>query len=289
MNMSDLGQVDDVDVTTPSPARMYDYYLTMETSPGEREGHMANERLRTALARNRWTVTGFADALTVDHKTVERWISKDRMPHWLIRTSIACQLSVRPYSICDASRMVRYSRRTSNASNEYGLTVGRSTPKDDLHMTRVDYLNDPNAPKANSIVPAVSAIVTDDESRILMILRTDNGYWSIPGGGLKPGETPRQATAREVKEETGIDCQVTGIVEIYSNPNHVAAYDDGEVRQEFSICFTTRKLGGTPTTSDESAKVRFVPPADIEDYNIHPSIFLRICHYLESRAEPYIS
>ncbi|MGH8951741.1 MAG: helix-turn-helix domain-containing protein [Acidimicrobiia bacterium] len=42
---------------------------------------MANERLRTALARNRWTVSGFADALTVDHKTVERWITKDRNPH----------------------------------------------------------------------------------------------------------------------------------------------------------------------------------------------------------------
>jgi len=42
---------------------------------------MANERLRSALARGRWTVTGFADALSVDHKTVERWITKERTPH----------------------------------------------------------------------------------------------------------------------------------------------------------------------------------------------------------------
>ena len=112
-------------------------------------------------------------------------------------------------------------------------------------MTRTDYLNDPNAPKANSIVPAVSAIVTDEQGGILLILRTDNGYWSIPGGGLNPGESVAEATAREVKEETGIDCQVTGLVGIYSDPNHVAAYDDGEVRQEFSICFTTRMTGGT--------------------------------------------
>lgn len=55
-------------------------------------------------------------------------------------------------------------------------------------MSRIDYLNGPNAPKANSIVPAVSAIVTADGEAILMILRTDNGYWSIPGGGVKPGE-----------------------------------------------------------------------------------------------------
>lgn len=42
---------------------------------------MANERLRTALARDRWNVQSFADALTVNAKTVERWITKDRTPH----------------------------------------------------------------------------------------------------------------------------------------------------------------------------------------------------------------
>jgi 8-oxo-dGTP pyrophosphatase MutT (NUDIX family) len=155
-------------------------------------------------------------------------------------------------------------------------------------MPRTDYLNDPNAPAANSIVPAVSAVVTDEHGRILLILRTDNDYWSIPGGGIKPGETLNQAAAREVSEETGIDCKVTGLIGIYSNPNHVAAYDDGEVRQEFSICFTTRMLGGTKRTSDESADVRFIPPEDLQKYRIHPSIRLRIEHYLERRDKPYI-
>jgi ADP-ribose pyrophosphatase YjhB (NUDIX family) len=155
-------------------------------------------------------------------------------------------------------------------------------------VARIDYLNDPNAPKANSIVPAVSAIVTNDQGGILLILRTDNNYWSIPGGGVKPGESVSEATAREVKEETGIDCEVTGLVGIYSDPNHVAAYDDGEVRQEFSICFTTRMLGGTERTSTESAEVRFVPPRDLRGYEMHPSIRLRIEHYLQRRNTAYI-
>ena len=155
-------------------------------------------------------------------------------------------------------------------------------------MARVDYLNDPAAPAANSIVPAVSAIVTDHESRILLIQRTDNGCWSIPGGGMEPGESLRQAVAREVREETGMECEVTGLVGIYSDPAHVAAYDDGEVRQEFSICFTTRLLGGVIRTSGESSEVRFVAPAELVDYEIHPSIRTRIGHYLEDRSEPYI-
>lgn len=155
-------------------------------------------------------------------------------------------------------------------------------------MTRTDYLNNPNAPEANSIVPAVSAIVTDERSQLLLIRRTDNNYWSIPGGGVNPGESVSEAAAREVKEETGIDCQVIGLVGIYSDPNHVAAYDDGEVRQEFSICFTTRTLGGSLRTSNESSEVRFVPISAISDLRIHPSIRFRIQHYQEKRSEPYI-
>jgi 8-oxo-dGTP pyrophosphatase MutT (NUDIX family) len=155
-------------------------------------------------------------------------------------------------------------------------------------MPRVDYLNDPNAPEANNMVPAVSAIVPDSDGRILLIRRTDNNYWSIPGGGVEPGESVSQAAAREVMEETGIRCKVTRLVGIYSDPNHVAAYDDGEVRQEFSICFITQMLGGTVATSRESSEVRFVSAGDIADYDMHPSIRLRVQHYLERRAAPYI-
>jgi ADP-ribose pyrophosphatase YjhB (NUDIX family) len=131
-------------------------------------------------------------------------------------------------------------------------------------------------------------ISTASEGGILLILRTDNGYWSIPGGGLNPGESVAEATVREVKEETGIDCAVTGLVGIYSDPNHVAAYDDGEIMQEFSICFTTRMTGRSLATSSESALVEFVSPDAIPDLRMHSSIRLRIQHYLEKRAEPYI-
>jgi ADP-ribose pyrophosphatase YjhB (NUDIX family) len=155
-------------------------------------------------------------------------------------------------------------------------------------MPRVDYLNDPAAPKANSIVPAVSAIVTDDQDRILLIRRTDNNYWSIPGGQVEPGESLPQAVTREVAEETGMRCEVTALVGIYSDPGHVAAYDDGEVRQEFSICYATRLLGGQLQTSAESSAVRFVSQDELPGYTIHPSIQRRIGRYLERRAGPYI-
>lgn len=90
-------------------------------------------------------------------------------------------------------------------------------------------------------------------------------------------------------EETGIAVKVTGLIGIYSDPEHVIEFTDGEVRQEFSICFRADPTGGDPRTSDESKEVLWVAPADLDALNIHPSIRLRIRHGLEERAEPYYS
>ena len=155
-------------------------------------------------------------------------------------------------------------------------------------MARVDYFNDPNAPKANSLVPSVTAIVPNERSHILMVHKTDNDLWALPGGAMDLGEYIADAVVREVKEETGIDVEVTGVVGLYTNPNHVMAYDDGEVRQQCSICFRTRMVGGRLATSSETKEVRFVAPDQLDTLNIHPSMRLRIDHYLEDRTEPYI-
>lgn len=153
-------------------------------------------------------------------------------------------------------------------------------------MTRVDYYNDPNAPKANSIAVAVSAFIQDNEGRILMIRRTDNDLYSIPGGQLELGETLSQTAVREVREETGIECEVTGVIGLYSDPNHIIAYDDGEVRQEFSICFRASPTGGGLRTSSESKEVFWVGPSELADLNIHQSIRLRIDHALSRKDSP---
>ncbi|MFG1643614.1 NUDIX hydrolase [Amycolatopsis sp. NPDC049252] len=157
-------------------------------------------------------------------------------------------------------------------------------------MTRVDYYNDPNAPKANSIAVAVSAFIQDDEGRILMIRRTDNNLYSIPGGQLELGETLAEAAVREVYEETGIRCEVTGVIGLYSDPKHIIAYDDGEVRQEFSICFCARAISGTLQPSNESKEVKWIPTNQIGSISIHETIRLRIKHALQGdSANPYFT
>jgi ADP-ribose pyrophosphatase YjhB (NUDIX family) len=156
-------------------------------------------------------------------------------------------------------------------------------------MTRVDYYNDPNAPKANSIAIAVSVFIQDGDGRILMIRRTDNDLYSIPGGQLELGETLAQAAVREVREETGIECEVTEVIGLYSDPKHVIAYDDGEVRQEFSICFRADATGGDLRTSSESKEVFWIDPSKLGDISIHQSIRLRLRHAFEEKSSPYFT
>ena len=155
-------------------------------------------------------------------------------------------------------------------------------------MTRIDHFNEPDGPRATRVVPAASAVVTDEDGRLLLAKRTDNDLWTIPGGTMEPGETIAETAVREVKEETGIDVEVVSLVGIYSNPQHVVEYSDGELRQQFSVCFVCRRIGGDVATSDETSEVGYFSPDEIEAMDIHPSIRLRIQHFLEDRSGPYI-
>lgn len=157
-------------------------------------------------------------------------------------------------------------------------------------MARVDYFNDPSAPKANSVVPSVTAVIRNDAGDILLIHKIDNDLWALPGGGHDAGESITDTVVREVQEETGLTVEVTRLVGTYTNPNHVMAYNDGEVRQQFSLCFEARWVDGSPREDgSETKEVRWVSPADLDQLSIHPSMRLRINHAIDPRREtPYL-
>ncbi|MFJ1790719.1 NUDIX domain-containing protein [Kitasatospora griseola] len=126
-------------------------------------------------------------------------------------------------------------------------------------------------------------VVVGDGGRVLLQRRADNGMWALPGGVMEIGESLAGCGVRETREETGLDIEIVGIVGTYTNPGHVFAYDDGEVRQEFSICLLGRPVGGELQVSDESFEVGWFTPEQTDGLSMTSSIRKRLSDWRSGR------
>ena len=154
-------------------------------------------------------------------------------------------------------------------------------------MSRVEYWNDARAPAPNSLVPACGTLAVDDRGRVLLQRRRDTGQWALPMGKMELGETPRQCAVRETWEETGVLVRVTGLLGVFSDPAHIVAYGDGEIRQEYEVILLAEPMGGGPAVNDEASDVRWVDPADLGALDIHPTQWRQLNHYLNA-AYPHV-
>lgn len=155
-------------------------------------------------------------------------------------------------------------------------------------MSRKDYYNCELAPEVNSIVAAASAVLTNQNGDILLHKRRDNSQWSLVGGAMEYGESISQTILREIKEETGYVAHIDKLIGIYSNPRHVIAYSNGEVRQQFSICFHCVIDSGKKAISDESIELQFFTRTQIEILDMHESQKIRIKDYYENEEKAFI-
>lgn len=96
---------------------------------------------------------------------------------------------------------------------------------------------------------SVAALVTNDEGKILLVNSPWRG-WEYPGGLIEPGETFEQALRREIREESGVEIEITGFVGICKNVE----------RDIVNIDFTCRYVSGELTTSEESTEVIWATP-----------------------------
>jgi ADP-ribose pyrophosphatase YjhB (NUDIX family) len=100
-------------------------------------------------------------------------------------------------------------------------------------------------------LPGVSAVVFDDEDRVLLVRRADTGNWSIVGGIPEPGEQPAQAAVREVQEETGVDCVAERIVLVQTL--EPIQYPNEDVCQFMDVSLRCRATGGRARVNDEES------------------------------------
>lgn len=97
---------------------------------------------------------------------------------------------------------------------------------------------------------AIGAIFTSDRKKILLIKRRDVPVWVLPGGGIESGESPEEAVARELLEETGVTVTVKRKIAEYIPINRLTS---------FSYFFECEHSSGEPQPTDESIDAAYFP------------------------------
>ena len=106
-----------------------------------------------------------------------------------------------------------------------------------------------------SLRQGADALVRDDGGRVLLVRRSDDGRWAMPGGWVEPGETPAEAAVRETLEETGLLVTDAQIVHVYDRPGS----------RHFTVA--CQAAGGRLRTSDETLEVAFLDPETVQRWH----------------------
>ena len=138
---------------------------------------------------------------------------------------------------------------------------------------------------------SVSAIVRqrDNLRQILLMKRSDNRHWGLPGGYVEPGETVVCATCRDVREETGYEIEVGRLIGVYSDPRiQVIEYDDRRRVQAINLCFEAVAGDcGELTTPEETLELGFFA-ADALPRPFVPIHEIRLADAAESELEVHL-
>ena len=125
-------------------------------------------------------------------------------------------------------------------------------------------------------VSATSIIFDDAREKVLLIQRSDNGRWSLPGGGMDPGKSAEETCIRETLEEPGLEVSVTRLVGIYTSPDVIIEYEHGNRWQSIGINFEAKVMGGEMSRSEETLELGFFPVDSLGDLKLMENQMERI-------------
>ncbi len=128
----------------------------------------------------------------------------------------------------------------------------------------------PQLGKEGKIRVGCSAAIFDKtRKKALLTQRTDNGRWCLPGGGMEAGESAAQACEREVWEETGLRVRVTRLVGVYSNPDQLVIYADGNKAFFVVLSFEAEIIEGELGLSNETTAFGYFSLEEMESMPMH--------------------
>ncbi|GGD78843.1 NUDIX domain-containing protein [Microbacterium murale] len=123
------------------------------------------------------------------------------------------------------------------------------------------------------LLPAVSAVIVDDDGRILLARSHGDDQWALIGGGIEPGEEPSASIAREVREELGVEATVGQIVGVYGGDAMFITYANGDRCAYVTTAYACRLAPG-PLVLEESElrDVGWFEPSEISKLDTQPYV-----------------
>ncbi len=138
---------------------------------------------------------------------------------------------------------------------------GRRLVEKEIEGRRRLFCEHCNTPIYENPVPATCLVVVDGRDRLLLTRRSvapKIGHWCLPGGFMELGETPVQAAARELKEETGLTGRIEMLLGVTSSPN--ALYDT-----VLMVGYLVKSVTGTLRPGDDASAVAYFPFEKLPD------------------------
>lgn len=133
-----------------------------------------------------------------------------------------------------------------------------------------------------------SAAIFDEHRRILLTRRADNGQWCLPGGRMESGESAAEACEREVFEETGLSVRVKRLVGVYSHPDQLVIYPDGNKAHIVALHFEAELIGGELRLSNETTDFGYFTMGEIHRMDLLGRHKERVIDTLENHREALI-
>ncbi len=133
-----------------------------------------------------------------------------------------------------------------------------------------------------------AAIFDKSRQNVLLTRREDNGQWCMPGGAVDPGESVSEACAREVWEEVGLRVRILRLVGVYSDPNRLVVYPDGNKIQTVALHFEAEIVEGEPRLSNEVTEFGYFSAAEAQSLEMLGNHYERIVDTLAGQAAAFI-
>lgn len=109
--------------------------------------------------------------------------------------------------------------------------------------------------------------ISNERGQVLLIQRSDNQKWALPGGSQNRGETMRDCAIRETFEETGLRIEVTDLLGIYSSMNYEAKNYPYPKRDYCHVVFMGKITGGSLSNSEETLTAKWFSENQLPDFS----------------------